>query len=273
MPPARTSSAEADGDDQIIEAEIVDDDQPAIEAATARRSSNVGPEGFPTGRIRAAARSGTTVAPEQVHGDDIGPIFHGFPDEDSGRPAAGLRVQIGHRSDTPAPTSNRKPPREPRKPFFGLAGLLIFTLLAAFLSWFAAAPLWLSVGHGTDGVATVVSCPVDGMSRRCADFVAADHSFTGYVALLGPNSMHAGPGAQMPAQMVNENASTAYAGDTASLYLRWVPSVLLTLLCGLGIAWSTGATRLPRRQMRWVLGLGSLVAPLLLLVGMLAFSY
>jgi hypothetical protein len=179
-------------------------------------------------------------------------------------------MRSGRGGDTPA---DRKPPKKPRKPFFGLAGLLIFALLAAFLSWFAAAPLWLSLGHGTNGVATVVDCPVGGMSRRCADFVATDHSFTGYVALLGPNSMNAGPGAQVPAQMVNENASTAYAGDTASLYLRWVPSVLLTLLCGLGIMWSMGVARLPSQRARWALRLGSVVTPLLLLIGILAFAY
>jgi hypothetical protein len=257
----------------ILDAEIVDDDRPAIEATPARRTSNVGPEGFPTHRMRPAAQAGTAVAPAHATGDatDRIPISPAGPDD--GWLAAGLRVQVGHRGDTPAPPSGGRPPKDPRRPLAGLAGLLIFALLATFLSWFAAGPLWLSVGHGTYGLATVVDCPVDGLSRRCADFAAADRSFTAYVALLGPNSMHAGAGAQVPARMVNKDASTAYAGDTASLYLRWVPSVLLALLCGLGIAWATGVARLPRRRARWVAGLGSLLAPLLLLVGMLVVTF
>ena len=258
----------------IIEAEIGDNDQPAIEAAPARRSSNVGPEGFPPPRMRAARRTGTALAPAAPAEDTVEPAFPGFPaGSDDAWPAAALRVASGHRGDTPVTPSRATRVRGPRRPFFGLAGLLIFAMLAAFLSWFAAGPLWLSVGHGTYGTARVVSCPVSGLSRKCADFVAADRSFTAYVALLGPRSMDTKPGALVPARMVSDDASTAYAGDTASLYLRWVPSVILTVLCGFGIFWSTGVRRLPRRRARWVAGVGSLLAPVLLLIGMLAFAF
>src|SRR6185369_17041177 len=68
-PALRRRGAEADSGSApetgvgIIEAEIGDNDQPAIEAAPARRSSNVGPEGFPPPRMRAARRTGTALAP------------------------------------------------------------------------------------------------------------------------------------------------------------------------------------------------------------------
>jgi hypothetical protein len=266
--PARAQAAGA------TPSRVADEDPPAIETAPARRSSNVGPEGFPSPQMRAAARSGTALAPAPPAMDPPEPIVPGFPaGSDDAWPPAGLRVASGHRGDTPVTASRAARVRGPRRPFFGLAGLLIFALLAAFLSWFAAGPLWLSVGHGTSGTAKVVSCPVGGLSRKCADFVAADRSFTAYVALLGPRSMDTKPGALVPARMVSDDASTAYAGDTASLYLRWVPSVILTLLCGFGIFWSTGVRRLPRRRARWVAGVGSLLAPVLLLIGMLAFAF
>jgi hypothetical protein len=70
--------------------------------------------------------------------------------------------------------------------------------------------------------------------------------------------------------MVNQHGSTAYAG---SLYLRWMPSVVLLLLCGFGIAWATGASRLPRRAARATAWSISLLAPMLLLIGLMAATY
>jgi hypothetical protein len=252
----------------------------AIEARP-RRATNVGPEGFPEHRLQRPSRP----VPAQPPRDDAasspasrdepagpeaerGPTaildaFETEPDDDD---------QTWSRDRLKAPT-RRRPAKDPRGPFFGLAGLLILAALATFLAWYAAAPLWLSLGHGSAGVATVANCPVGGLNRRCADFTAADHSFTARVALLGPESMNRVPGVKLNAQMVNEDASTAYAGDDASLYLRWVPSVVLMVLCGFGIAWVTGASRLPRAGARWTARIMSVLAPVLLLAGMLAATY
>jgi hypothetical protein len=175
--------------------------------------------------------------------------------------------------DSPDAAGRRRRVKDPRKPLFGFAGLIVFAALATFLAWYAAPPLWLSLGHGSSGVATVTDCPVNGLHRRCAEFTASDHTFTAHVALLGPDSMDRGERGTLSARMVNEDASTAYAGDSASLYLRWVPSVLLMLLCGLGIAWSTGASRLPQANARWTVRIVSLCAPVLLFAGMLAATY
>jgi hypothetical protein len=302
------------------------DTRTATETRTAaetrpRRTTNVGPDGFPDHRFRQSSRSAPTQPP---HGDpaasledpaasledpaaslasqdELGepaaepePAGHDEParweaevgliailngvettpdDDDQTWPRDRLKAPTSRRFDSPIAVSRRRGAKNPRRPFFGLAGLLIFALLATFLAWYAAAPLWLSLGHGRAGVATVANCPVGGLNRRCADFTAADHSFTARVALLGPESMNQASGVKLDAQMVNEDASTAYAGDDASLYLRWVPSVLLMVLCGFGIAWATGASRLPQSRARWTARIASVLAPVLLLAGMLAASY
>lgn len=263
----------------------------AIEARP-RRATNVGPEGFPEHRLQRLSRS----VPAQPPRDDLasspasrdepaGPeaeggqttildVFETEPDDDDQTwPRDRLKAPTRRQLDSPTAPSRRRPVKDPRGPFFGLAGLLIFAVLATFLAWYAAAPLWLSLGHGSAGIATVANCPVSGLNRRCADFTAADHSFTARVALLGPESMNRASGVKLDAQMVNEDASTAYAGDDASLYLRWVPSVVLMVLCGFGIAWVTGASRLPLAGARWTARIVSVLAPVLLLAGMLAATY
>ncbi len=189
-------------------------------------------------------------------------------------PAATMHVPSGHRADTPVPIrGRRKKIKDPRSPVVGLASLLLFAFIATFFAWFSAAPLWLTLGHGRHGVAVVANCPVDGIDKRCAEFTATDASFSATVTLLGPASQHAPSGTKLAAQMVSDRASTAYAGDTSSLYLRWGPGIAIALLCGLGIAWSTGSFRLPSRRGRIVTVLFSLFTPIALIAGMLAATY
>lgn len=267
-----------------------------------RRVTNVGPEGFPQRQSplappppapsppvssppvpspeAAAADAASDLDPVSwPDGEDAPPIgvLAGFPttpdDDDEAWPAGSLKPPMQRRFRPMVATGGRRPPKHPRKPALGLTGLLFFALVSAFLSWYAAGPIWLSLGHGQPGVATVVSCPVNGLSRRCADFVAEDNAFTARVALLGPVGTRQAVGTRLPAQMVNADASTAYVGDGTSLYRRWGPSVALLVLCGFGIAWATGASRLPRTSARWTARLASLIAPALLLAGMLAATY
>jgi hypothetical protein len=200
-------------------------------------------------------------------GDERNPV-------DAPWPAQAMHVPSGHRADTPMPTPpRRKRIKDPRSPAVGLVALVLFAFIATFFAWFSAGPLWLTLGHGRQGVATVANCPVAGINKRCAEFTATDASFSATVTLLGPASQHARSGSRLPARMVSDTASTAYAGDAMSLYLRWGPGLAIVLLCGLGIAWSTGSFRLPNRRARVVTVLGSVLAPIGLIIGMLAAAY
>lgn len=188
-------------------------------------------------------------------------------------PAQMMRVPHGHRADTAIPTVPHKPTKDPRSPFVGLVALLIFGFIATFFAWFSAGPLWLTLGHEHHGVATVANCPVAGIDKRCAQFIADDDEFTAQVTLLGPKGAQAHEGAKVPAEMVSSTETIAYAGDDSSLYLRWVPGLAIVLLCGFGIAWATGTFRLPGRRAKSISLLASLAGPILLAAGMLAITW
>jgi hypothetical protein len=200
-----------------------------------------------------------------AHGDMLDNFFDG--DRAATGLAPGRRGQPGR---TGRPHRHRKPPR---RPAFGLPLLLVFALAAAFFAWVSATPLLLTAGHGARGVATVATCSVHGLDRSCAEFVAADKSFSAAVTLLGPASNHAKAGQKIDAQMVSRGSSLAYAGNNADLLLHWIPGVVLIVLCGFGIAWATGAFRLADRRTRSLALLGSFGGPTLLFVGMLAYAW
>ncbi len=172
----------------------------------------------------------------------------------------------------PPPPPEREPPKRikpPRSLGFALPFVILFGLLSAFFSWVSAEPLWLAVGHGTHGTATVTRCTGDGMTRRCVgDFATPDFTVT-RVSLLG--LANATPGMPVEAQMVNERSHRAYAGG--GFALRWLPGLALVALCGLAIAWATGSRRLADRRERWAaFGLG-MAGPFLVTVGFLAAAY
>jgi hypothetical protein len=147
--------------------------------------------------------------------------------------------------------------------------VLVLGLLAAFLAWVSAEPLWLAVGHGARGTATVRTCQVHGIAQRCADFAADGAGFVaGKVTLLGARGLP--PGTRLPARMVSATGSAAYVG---TVRLRGTLGLLGVLLCGLAIAWLTGAYRLPGRRARWTAALLSLTGPVLLAVGMLVVTW
>jgi hypothetical protein len=144
----------------------------------------------------------------------------------------------------------------------------MFALATAFFGWTSAEPFWLSVGHGVTGTATVsATCSAH---RHCATFVSESGSETlGKVTLLGTDAGRAGT--TLPARMVSTHSSAAYPGTRNALYLRWVPGLGMVLLCGLGLAWTTGAFRIPGRRAR-LIGL-CLAAPLILTAGIFAASW
>jgi hypothetical protein len=182
------------------------------------------------------------------------------------------RMLIGHHRTAPA---RRRPyPPGPRRPVLGLLALIVFGLLAAFFAWVTAEPLWLAVGHGTRGTATVIHCGGHGLAQRCqARFSAAGDGFTAVrVDLIGAPTRRLADGAQVAARMVSPKGRLAYAGDATGLALRWVLGLVSLLLCTVAIALATGARRLPSRRARWYALGGSVAGPLLLLAGMLAVT-
>src|SRR2546423_594807 len=129
--------------------------------------------------------------------------------EDTQWPAQKLRA--GRLPRAVVRARNPRRVRQPRRPFPALVALLVLGLLAVFLAWVSAEPLWLSVGHGTRGTATVTTCHVHGLATRCADFTADGGTFLAQrVTLLGTGPVR--PGTKVPARMVTATGSAGYAG-------------------------------------------------------------
>jgi hypothetical protein len=233
-------------------------------AEIARRSDSGEPAGVIAPR-REPDDSGTSLA--MFFDPDPAPLTEPV------WPAHVTRVHYGHRGDTPLPTVRPRKAKDPRSPAVGLVALLVFAFVATFFAWFSAGPLWLSLGHSHVGKATVADCPVAGINKRCGEFVASDNAFTAQVTLLGPTAEAASKGTTIRAEMVSKSSTIAYAGDPSSLYLRWISGLTIVLLCGFGIAWSTGAFRLGGRRARAVAFLASVGGPILITVGMLAVAW
>jgi hypothetical protein len=172
-------------------------------------------------------------------------------------------------------------PKPPRRRVPGLAALVLLALLASFFAWVSAEPLWLAVGHGDAGTATVTRCTGSGVGQRCVgEFTAAGGTFTAKeVSLLGIGAGDRHGGATVPAQMISAGRSAAgplpraYVADRLGLHLRWIIGLVVLLACGVGIAWATGARRLENRRARRRAVLASLGAPLLLMIGFLAATW
>jgi len=166
--------------------------------------------------------------------------------------------------------------KPPRRPSLALPGLLVFSLLAAFFAWVSAEPLWLATGHGDRGTATVTRCTGNGVGQRCVGaFATTDGRFTAQpVTLLGVAEHERHEGAAVTARMVDQDSRQAYVGDDSlTLHLRWGLGLLLVLLCGVGIAWATGATRLETRRARRLAVLTSVAGPVLLAAGFVAATW
>jgi hypothetical protein len=152
----------------------------------------------------------------------------------------------------------------------------VLGLAAMFFAWVSAGPFWLALGHGDRGTATVTRCTGDGFGQRCVGQFTADRgSFTATrVALMGVAAGQRAQGAVVPARMVDRQARQAYVGSAPLLlHLRWALGVVLMLLCGVGIAASTGARRLETARARRAAVLLSLAGPVALWAGFLAVTY
>ncbi|MEV4758110.1 hypothetical protein AB0J86_23745 [Micromonospora sp. NPDC049559] len=229
------------------------------------RSSGDGPPG--------PARTGV---PEPAGPVDDEPAFW-LPIEEvhwDGRPVDPDAPPPPDRSVPPGRSPRRTGPvrKPPRHPAVGLAGLVLFSLLASFFAWVSAEPLWLALGRGLPGTATVLDCTGSGLGQRCrGEFEAADGAFLAEdVRLAGVDAAHSDPGSQVPARMVDRDSGTAYVeSGAATRHLRWLLGLATALACAGGVVWVTGALRLPDgRTRRWGVALG-LAGPLLITVGFL----
>jgi hypothetical protein len=131
----------------------------------------------------------------------------------------------------------RHPP--PRRPAFGVFALVVLGLVAAFIAWVSAEPLWLAVGHGDRGIASATHCSIEGSPYECVVFTAAGGRYAAEdVTLLGTEHGHLRQGSRVAAEMVSPSSSRAYAVDDTGLRLRSAAGLVALLLCGLGIAWA-----------------------------------
>jgi hypothetical protein len=150
----------------------------------------------------------------------------------------------------------------------GLPILLVLALASAFFGWVSAEPLWLAVGHSQEGTATVTSCS----GGRCvASFAKPDGSFANGIRLFGVARTEQRAGAMLPARMTSSRSHTAYAGH--GFAARAGVGMAILLVCGLGIAWATGARRLASRRNRFAALAISVLAPFGLFAGLLAATW
>jgi hypothetical protein len=146
-----------------------------------------------------------------------------------------------------------------------MPAVILFALLSAFFSWVVSEPLWLAVGHGTTGTATVSKCIGSGISQRCIGELDSTR-----VTLLGVTEQDSTTGSKIEVRRVGPHSDRAYAG---SLFLRWFAGLLMILACGAGIALVTGVHRMRHRRDRLAALGTSIAAPLLVTIGFLAATY
>lgn len=160
-----------------------------------------------------------------------------------------------------------------------MSWILVVCAAAAFLGWVSAEPLWLAVGRGTAGTATVTGCTGEGLRQRCLGvFVSHTGLTVDPVRLLGvpPADGAAAEAAdeRFPARMLHHERDTAYVDpDQVVLHLRWVVGWTLILLLGVLLVWGSGARRLATAPARRGATLVALAAPTLLGAGFLITSW
>ncbi|WP_090792022.1 hypothetical protein [Asanoa ishikariensis] len=232
----------------------------AVQGAARARSGGV---------IEASLRDSTPPAPVAAHG---------LTAEEVDREWSPARLAAKARSATRPTRHAARPGRRPRKPRrlrAALALLVVLALAGTFFAWVTADPIWLAVGRGDSGTATVTGCVGSGLTQRCkGSFTSADGQFTTEgVRVVGATRAQTAPGTQIRAEMVHAGSATAYLTDGTVMTLRWLLGLLLVLLCGLGIVLATGALRLEDRRARRTAAAFGMAAPLLVTIGFLAAAY
>ncbi|MGI5247173.1 hypothetical protein [Dactylosporangium sp. CA-139066] len=182
-----------------------------------------------------------------------------------------LREARDERRSAPArPQRRPRRTRPPRGPLAGLSAMLLLGLLAGFFAWTSAEPFWLDMGHRVRGTAEITACQGDGVLRRClADFAAPGREPVDGARVLG---LDGGPGASVAAEMV-PGGRTVYAGNESGLRVRWAAGLGLIALCGILLAWLTGAWRFGRFRDRLIAWTLTALAPLVLGAAIVAAAY
>ncbi|MFV2108227.1 hypothetical protein [Micromonospora sp. LOL_015] len=243
--------------------------------------ATTGPEGtWWHGGESAAAQPATPVTPDADEPADTG------GPADTREPGAGAATRDGRPVRTVAPVAERpldRPvaqqrrtrTRRTRRPATGIAWIVVVAAAAAFLGWVSAEPLWLAVGRGVPGTATVTDCTGDGLGRRCLGEFAAQTGFTvDQVRLFGVPPVDQAVGAELTARMLHRERDTAYVvADLVVLHLRWSVGWGLTVLLGVLLIWGSGARRLASAAARRGATVAALLAPVLLAAGFLAAAW
>jgi hypothetical protein len=160
--------------------------------------------------------------------------------------------------------------RPPRGPVAGLTAMLLLGLLAGFFAWTSAEPFWLDMGHGVRGTAEITACKGTGLTRRCvADFAAPGRDRIDGARVMG---LDGAPGDSVAAQML-PGGRIAYAGNESGLRARWAAGLGLIALCGIVLAWVTGAWRFGRLRDRLTAWSLTALAPLILGAAVIAAAY
>ncbi|WP_433214520.1 hypothetical protein ACQP00_04100 [Dactylosporangium sp. CS-047395] len=182
-----------------------------------------------------------------------------------------MRQPRDDRRNAPQRRVRQRRVRPARGPAAGLSAMLLIALLAGFFAWTSAEPFWLDMGHREPGTAKITSCKGTGVLRRClAEFTrpGAAEPVMG-TRLMGLDEP---PGATVAAEMV-PGGRIAYAGNPTGLRVRWAAGLGLIVLCGVLLAWLTGAWRFARLRDRLTAWTLTAAAPLVLSAAIVAAAY
>src|SRR5690349_8668038 len=115
-------------------------------------------------------------------------------------PAPSMRVGLTTR---PAPARTPNGVRLSRRPAVGLASVVVLGLVAILIAGVSAEPLWLALGHGVRGTATVTACTGSGLDQQCrARFVVPGQPAAAPpVTLIGASAAQRRTGVRLPAEV------------------------------------------------------------------------
>ncbi|MEU7875575.1 hypothetical protein [Dactylosporangium sp. NPDC049140] len=188
-------------------------------------------------------------------------------------PPPAMRVMRRPRDDrrtAPERRPRQRRVRPARGPVAGLSAMLVMALLTGFFAWTSAEPFWLDMGHRVRGTAEITSCQGSGVLRRClAEFTRPGAEKVAGTRLMGLDE----PAGSTVAAVMVPGGRIAYAGNPSGLRVRWAAGLGLMVLCGIVLAWLTGAWRLGRLRDRLVAWTLTAAAPLVLGAAIVLAAY
>ncbi|MFI7607025.1 hypothetical protein ACIBTV_18050 [Micromonospora sp. NPDC049366] len=186
-----------------------------------------------------------------------------------------IRAEPERKREAPIRRRRARRAAHPPDPLPGLAALLALSLVAAFFAWVSAGPLWVALGHSTEGRVAISDCTGGGLTQRCRGVFTADGGrFIAHgVRVSGVPAERAARGAILPARMTGPEGGTAYADRGLARHLRWMLGLLMVVACGAGIArWTGGMLLGDPRARRWAVA-AAFGGPALITLGFLAAAW